>query len=222
MLAISKSVTRFNLAEILRSLELTQRQFNEINNLLNVPRSPLTDEEVDNMVEGYRFVDQLLADGTDLMARGNSHHLLEINTLVLCGIEHKNREEFAFPIQLSKEYFYDRERGNVAGLMEWSDLHADDDIWMKAAGMYVHILSRPQLFFEGNHRSATLIISFLLGRAGLPPFVLTPANAKPLLDQSKQLSDLKKSGFNVLFRFPRLRKHVASILPATLEQRHLL
>ena len=39
------------------------------------------------MIAGYAFVDALVADGIDLFALGSSKHLLELNTLVLCGIE---------------------------------------------------------------------------------------------------------------------------------------
>lgn len=219
---VATPVARFNISEIMRSLEQTQNEFNTINSSLNVRRSPLTSEAVANMVEGYRFVDQLLGRGTDLMAKGNSSLLLEINTLVLCGSNPRKREDFIFHIEQNKEYFYDNQKGDIGSLMEWTELHAGDDIWKKAAGLYIHIMSRPQLFFEGNHRSAILIVSFLLGREGYPPFVLTPYNAKRLFDQSKRLSDLRKSSLRAMIHFPRLRSRLTSTLRETLEQRHLL
>jgi hypothetical protein len=83
-------------------------------------------------------------------------------------------------------------------------------------------MSRPQLFFEGNHRSAILIVSFLLGREGYPPFVLTPTNAKALFDQSRQLSDLRKNSLRAMIQLPKLRNQLASTLKDTLELRHSL
>jgi hypothetical protein len=218
----AKPIARFNIAAIIFSLEQTQRQFTKINNSLNVRRSQLTSEAVANMVEGYRFIDQLLAQGTDLMAKGNSSLLLEVNTLVLCGSDQKKREDFIFHIEKNKEYFYDHQQGGIGSLMEWNDLHQSDNIWKKAAGLYTHIMSRPQLFFEGNHRSAILIVSFLLGREGYPPFVLTPINAKPLFDQSRQLSDLRKNSLRALIQLPKLRNQLSSTFKETLEQRHVL
>jgi len=106
--------------------------------------------------------------------------------------------------------------------MEWIEFHSSDDIWKRAAGLYIHIMSRPQLFFEGNHRSAILIVSFILGREGCPPFVLTPLNAKPLFDQTKRLSDLRKNSVRALIHLPKLRNQLASIFKATLVQRHML
>jgi len=215
-------VARFNMAEIIWSLKQTQRQFKKINKSLNVLRSPFTNEAVANMVEGYRFIDRLLADGTDLLAMGNSPLVLEVNTLVLCGADSKKRASFVRHIEQNKEYFYSNEEGGIASLMEWKEFHASDNIWKKAAGLYIHVMSQPQLFIEGNHRSAILMVSFLLAREGYPPFVLTPNNAKELLDQSKQLSELKKHGLRTLILLPKLRNQLAKTLKSTLEQRHLI
>jgi len=219
---VAAPAARFNMAQISWSLEQTQRQFKKINNSLNVRRSQLTSESVSNMVEGYRFINRLLSEGVDLLAKGNSSLLLEVNTLVLCGADQKKRKDFAFHIEKNKEYFYDQQRGDIGALMEWSDFHASDNIWKRAAGLYIHIMSRPQLFFEGNHRSAILIVSFMLGREGHPPFVLTAVNAKALFDQSKRLSDLRKNGLRALIHLPKLRNQLASTLRDTLEPRHLL
>lgn len=215
-------IARFNIAEIACSLEQAQLQFKQINKSLNVRRGSLTSEEVANMVEGYRFVDQLLAQGTDLFARGNSSLLLEINTLVLCGADKKNRENYILHIEQNKRQFYDDQHGGIGSLMEWLAFHATDNLWRKAAGLYIQITSQPQLFIEGNHRSAILMMSFMLGRAGYPPFVLTSDNAKEILDQSTPISDFKKHGFSALIYTPRLRNQLAITLQKSVEQRHSL
>lgn len=214
------SVARFNIAEVVRSLQQTQLQFKNINTTLNACRGPLTSEVVANMAEGYRFVDQLLAQGTDLFAMGHSSLLLEINTLVLCGSDDKNRESYRLHIEKTRQKFYDDREGGIGSLMEWYEFHGNDNLWRRAAGLYIHITSQPQLFIEGNHRSAILMVSFMLGRAGYPPFVLTPDNAKELLDQSKPISDLKKYGLNALIHTPRLRNQLAVTLQRGLDPRH--
>ncbi len=215
-------VARFNMAEIIWTLRQTQRQFKKINKTLNVRHTPFTNEMVSNMIVGYRFVDRLLAQGIDLFAIGNSRLFFEINTLILCGTDAKKRENFSAHIAQNEKYFYDNEGGGIGALMEWNEFHAGDNIWKKAAGLYIHIMSQPQLFIEGNHRSAILLVSFLLAREGHPPFVLSPSNAKELLDQSKQLSELKKHGLRTLILLPRLRNHLARTLRNTLEVRHRL
>lgn len=213
-------VARFDIGEIAASLRLTQQHFRKINKTLNARRSPLSDDTLANMLAGYRQIDKWLADGTDLLAMGNSSLIFEINTLVLCGTSQKRRASFAFQIERSKEYFYDNEEGGIGSLMEWSEFHSTDNIWKKAAGLYIQIMSRPQLFIEGNHRSAALLVSFLLGKEGYPPFVLTARNARELLNQSKQISDLKKHGIGALILLPKLRARLAETLKSTIEPRH--
>ncbi|MET0377801.1 MAG: hypothetical protein ABW049_02325 [Spongiibacteraceae bacterium] len=215
-------VARFNIAAIVCSLEQTQLQFKKINKSLNIRRGPLTDESVANMVDGYRFVDRILGQGADLFAMGNSSLLLEINTLVLCGADPENRKNYSVHIEQTRQKFYDDQQGGIGSLMEWCDFHVNDSLWRRAAGIYIQITSQPQLFIEGNHRSAILMVSFMLGRAGYPPFVLTPDNAKELLDQSNPISDLKKYGFSALIQTPRLRNQLAITLQKGLDQRHSL
>lgn len=177
-------------------------------------------ESVANMVNGYRFIDQLLAHGTNPFAMGNSALLLEVNALVLCGCDEQDRENFRLHIQQTRQKFYDDEQGGIGSLMEWYAFHENDNLWRKAAGLYIQITSQPQLFIEGNHRSAILLISYLLGREGYPPFVLTPDNAKELLDQTKSITELRKHGFSALIQTPRLCSRLAATLKGGLEERH--
>lgn len=216
------AIARFNIAEIHWSLKQTQWLFDEIDQSLNARRDPLTAETVENMVEAYNFVDQLLARKIDLFAMGNSSLLLEINALILCGNDNKNRKNYSLHIAQTRRQFYEDPQGGIASLMEWWDFHANDNLWRKVAGLYIQITSQPQLFFEGNHRSAILMVSYVLGREGYPPFVLTPDNAKELLDQSKSISDLRKHGFSALIQLPKLINQLAATLKQGLEQRHSL
>ena len=216
------SIARFNIAEIFRSLEQAQCLFDGVDSSISAGSDPTPGEAVANMVEGYRFVDRLLAEDVNLFAMGNSTLLLEINALVLCGPDGKDRENFSLHMEQTKRKFYDDEQGGIGSLMEWFGFHGNDNIWRRIAGLYIQITSWPQLFIEGNHRSAILMISYMLGREGYPPFVLTPGNAKALLDQSKSISDLKKGGFSTLIQTPWFCSQLAVILKGGLEQRHSL
>jgi hypothetical protein len=213
---------RFDIAEIQRSLEQTRFMFEGASATSDDSCGPMTSEAIANMVEGYRFVDQLLARGENPLAMGNSKLLLEINTLVLCGSGSGDRASFSLHIEQTARKFYDDEQGGIGSLMEWFGLHKHDNIWRRIAGLYIQVTSRPQLFIEGNHRSAILIASYILGQEGYPPFVLTPANAKALLDQSPSVSDLNKHGFSALIQIPRLCGQLATIFREGLEQRHSL
>jgi hypothetical protein len=216
------SIARFNIAEIVRSLKQAQLRLKKSNKSLEGVRGPLTSEEVANMVEGYRFIDQLLVQDIDLFAMGNSSLLLEINALVLCGADNKKRENYRLHIEQTRQKFYDDQQGGIGSFMEWFEFHKSENIWKMAAGLYIQVTSQPQLFIEGNHRSAILMLSFMLARKGYPPLVFTPGNAKELLDQSEPISDLKKHGFSALIHTPKLRNQLAITLQKSLDQRHLI
>ncbi|WP_232470147.1 MULTISPECIES: hypothetical protein, partial [Methylococcus] len=54
----------------------------------------------------------------------------------------------------------------IEGLMDWYALHRRESPWERAAGVYARVLSKPQLFIEGNHRSGSLIMSYILAQGG--------------------------------------------------------
>jgi hypothetical protein len=202
----------FDLPAIAAALRRTQAHFDEINRTLRVRRDPLDTEVVENLVEGYAFVDTLLRRRIDLFAPGGSQPLLEINRLVLCGSNYARRQRYAAHLLATEQHFYEEYQGGVGDLVEWVKAHSQADIWNRAAGVYVRILSKPQLFIEGNHRSGTLVVSYVLGREGLPPFVLSPDNAVTYFGPSALITNTSKSSLSMLFRMPTVRKCFARLL----------
>ena len=82
----------------------------------------------------------------------------------------------------------------------------------RAAGVYIRILSEPQLFIEGNHRTGALIMSYLLAREGHAPFVLTEDNAREYLDPSSVFKKSKKHTLVMRFKMPGLTRAFADYL----------
>jgi len=78
--------------------------------------------------------------------------------------------------------------------------------------VYVRILSQPQLYIEGNHRTGALIMSYILMRDGKAPFVLTVDNAKAYFDPSTLIKETKKTATTLLTKLPRMKKRFASFL----------
>ena len=76
----------------------------------------------------------------------------------------------------------------------------------------MRILSKPQLFIEGNNRSGSLIVSYLLMRAGLPPFVLTLDNAEGYFNPSSVIRNSAKHGVKALYELPKIKKKYAAFL----------
>lgn len=134
------------------------------------PRGPDT---LRRLALGYAYVDALLAAHVDLFAYGSSPHLLELNHRVLCGVTPERRQQYAGHIAETERRFYDDSNGGVGEVVDWYRRNAGRRPAALAAGMFVEIVSTPQLFIEGNQRTGTLVAAYLLARAGLPPMVVT-------------------------------------------------
>jgi len=182
----------------------------------------LGDDVIRNMVAGYGLVDTLVADGVDLFAVGNSRHLLELNTTVLCGTDPSDRAEYARHLQMTEQRFYEQQDGGIRDLIEWYQGRGGESVWMRAAGVYVRMLSRPQLYVEGNHRTGALAMSYILVRENEPPFVLTTENALTYFDPSAVIKDTEKQGLAMRFRSPAVIRQLASFLAEHADRAFLL
>jgi len=157
-----------------------------------------------------------------LFAIGASKHFLELNALVLCGTDPLERIREDAHLTATAQRFYEEDRGTISDLAAWYALHRDETAWTRAAGVYVRLLSEPQLFIEGNHRTGALIMSCILVRDGQPPFVLSIDNAQGYFDPSTLITKTKKTPIGMLFRIPKLKKEFASFLRENADDRYLL
>lgn len=211
-----------DLKAIESSLRAVQRNFSEINRVINTARDSLDDQVVANMMAGYRYVDTLAADGVDLFAIGASQHFLELNALVLCGTNPHQRASEEGHLKATARRFYEEDRGTISDLAAWYALHVGETVWSRAAGVYVRLLSEPQLFIEGNHRTGALVVSCILVREGFPPFVLSVDNAQSYFDPSTLITKTKKTALSILFRIPKLKNEFAAFLREKADDRYLL
>ncbi len=213
---------RLNLAAIECSSRAVQKDFPRINEHLSSHRDTLNDEMVENMMSGYAFVDAAIANRTNLFAMGYSAYLLELNNIVLYGPKGEQRKLFSKQIRASEERLYEQNEGGIGDMLEWYESHKNESVWQRAAGVYIRILSQPQLYIEGNHRTGALVMSYLLTREGQPPFVLTVDNAKEYFDPSALIRRTKKRSIEMLVRLPKLKKHFARFLQDQIHLPHLL
>jgi hypothetical protein len=210
-----------DLVAIEASLREVQENFAGVNSGLGSPREPLDRFAVDNMMAGYAFTEELVVGKVDLFAIGQLRLFLEMNALVLCGRDEQVRLDSAQHLAATDKYFFDNVDGGVRDVVEWHALHANGSAWMRAAGVYIRILSEPELFIEGNHRTGALIISYILARAGHPPFVLTVPDAKEFFDWSTLFGSKRKSGFFLRWQMPWLTHRFAKFLIAHADPRFL-
>src|SRR5262247_4432905 len=203
---------RLDLKAIEQSLRDVQREFPKINELLDSRRDSMTDDVLDNMLAGYTFVDQAVADGIDLFTLRHATAFLELNHIVLCGLDEQVRQEYQSHLEATTQRFYEQEEFNIDDILRWYYRHEKESAWKRAAGVYVRILSQPQLYIEGNHRTGALIMSYLLVREGKAPFVLTVDNAKAYFDPSTLIKATKKTATTMLTKLPGMKKRFAEFL----------
>lgn len=213
---------RLNLQAIEASLRTVQKNFASINASLHCRRETMADEIVANMMAGYEFVDQLVADRSTLFSLGHLRWLLELNALVLCGRDPRERERHAEHLAATEEHFYGERDDGIRDVVEWYELHKSESVWKRAAGVYIRVLSEPQLFIEGNHRTGALIMSFILATESQPPFVLSVDNARSYFDPSTLITKTSKRSVAMLFRMPKLKKEFAVFLREQADDRYLL
>lgn len=203
---------RLDLPAIEHALRKVQSRFAELSKHFTEPRDPLTDEVLDNVLEGYALIDDYVARGVDLFDLQQLNLMLEINATVLCGREPERRLEYAQHLVATEEHFFNNVEGGIKYLFNWYVAHRNESVWKRAAGVYVRILSEPQLFLEGNNRSGSLIVSYLLMREGLPPFVLTLDNAEGYFNPSSVIRNSAKHGVRALYELPKIKKKYAAFL----------
>ncbi len=201
-----------NLPEIQRSLRRVQRNFESINERLDVRRDPLEDIIVDNMLLGYKYVDWLLEKNVNLLHRRGLHHILELNHIVLCGDDPEIRKEFHLHVTATTDRFYGQKECNIGKIVSVYNKRQDKSAWKKAAAVYIYLISQPQLFFEGNHRTGALLMSYILANAGKPPFVLSVDNAQAYFNPSTLAKLTRKSMVAKMWKLPKIQKKFAKFL----------
>ncbi len=203
---------RLDLPAIERALRDLQANFAQLSQHFTEQRDPLSDEVLHNMLAGYALIDDYVACGVDLFDLQQVNLMLEINATVLCGTDAARRVEFTEHLAATEKHFFNNEQGGIKDLYHWYSAHRSETVWKRAAGIYVRILSKPQLFIEGNHRSGSLIVSYLLMRSGHSPFVLSLNNAEGYFNPSSVIRNSAKHGVKALFELPKIKKKYAAFL----------
>lgn len=180
-----RSHTSIDRAAIEASLRAVQADFERLNSLLRIRKQPLSDVVIENMLEGYEYVDYLVAQNIDVFCAKGIGHLLSMNMIVHFGTDVVSiRDKCAGYSRAAADRFLGSHDGHTEitvkgtneSVQKWYRRHERDGVWKRSAGVYVAILSHPQAFPEGNHRTGSLAASYLLLRDAKAPFVLNPDN----------------------------------------------
>jgi prophage maintenance system killer protein len=187
----------FDIENISQNYELVIADFDRINKIIRCKRDKFDRAIAGNMLHAYNHINNLLAAAPE-KAILSWQDMLELNIVVHLGIQPETREEYYGFVRHTEEKFGKQ----LPPLMKWYDRHEhnEDDPYKIAAGLYVRVLSEPQLFIEGNHRTGSLIANYYLLMKGEAPFVLTPQNAVEFFDLA---SDVKFQKQDIGSKFKR-------------------
>lgn len=183
---------------------------------------PMTADALRRIGEGYRFVDTLLADRVEIFRYGASAALLELNHRVLCGVTPERRVQFSGHIAETERWFYDRPDAGVGALFGWLERTREQPPVALAAGIFVQVVSHPQLFIEGNSRTAALLASYVLARAGLPPFVVTTALYPAYRDVVERCGAIERGRLTSAFAVSAAASQAAAFIRDAADPRFLL
>lgn len=184
--------------------------------------SQMASDVIEGMAAGYRQVDHLLATGLDLLSYGGTRHLLELNHIVLCGPDPRRREQFRGHLAATEHWFYDRSDAGIGTLFEWSRRHLGLGPVERAAGLFLCAVSSPQLFLEGNRRTATLLASHALAQGGEPPLVVTATTFPRYAALADRCAAIERDAISSLFDREHLTLQLRALIGELADPRFLL
>ncbi|HTW65360.1 MAG TPA: hypothetical protein VME17_12115 [Bryobacteraceae bacterium] len=211
---------RLRLGRIDDELREVQRYFPAINALLNSRRDEFTDTVRQNMVAAYEFLDAAVSQDLDLFSDEGLEALLQLNHLVLLGRGY-DPAEFRRHISVTRQQFFDNFLQYVKPLRRWYRKHETDNPYKVAAQVYIGVLSQPQLYQEGNHRTGSLIASGILLQNGCPPFVLTRENAVAYFNPSSEIKFTDKRTVRGKLRLPKYQHDFRDFLRRNVNQAYV-
>jgi hypothetical protein len=157
-MSVKRLRLRLHLGRIEEELSDVQRHFPAINALLNSRRDEFTDTVRQNMLAAYEFLDAVVNDNLDLFSDEGLEALLQLNHLVLLGRGYDPRK-FGRHISVTRRQLFDNFRQYVEPIRRWYRKHETDNPYKVASQVYVGVLSQPQLYQEGNHRTGSLMLA---------------------------------------------------------------
>ena len=179
----------FDVDEIYKNYKTVQSNFSGINQEINCQRDDFDNSVVTNLVHALDYLNQHIKSESKESAL-NPHTMLELNAIVHLGFNRDARKEYRGFLKQTHDKF----QKYFPDLQAWYKRHEHnhDDPYKIAAGIYVRVLAEPQLFFDGNHRTGSIIANYYLLKKEQNPFVLTTENAVEFFNLASDIKFKKK------------------------------
>ena len=205
-----RRILRLDLGAIEQSLAGVQRDWQRIESELSKRSigkkdAPFNSQLKASMIAAYGHLDTLLRDGVRPFSQDGIREICRLNEFVHYGDDKALMREYRHAIAVNEEKYY----RNIRPIVKWHDSHmkGEPHPLKVASEVYVAILGYPQLFIEGNHRTGSIIASWIDLYHGHPPFVLSCENAISYFEPSAEIKSFAdKSTWIGKARLPKYNK----------------
>jgi hypothetical protein len=191
-------------AEVLRNWQAIDDQLDTLH--IGRKDTPFDATVMENMLIAWDYLDFFIRKKDySLLSDKGGPDMLEINHRVHYGLDGTLREEYRKAIKATAEKFTSRvgpirkyyRKKNAAGT----------SVNKLAAEVYIAILGMPQLYIEGNHRSGSIVASWINLVHKKPPFVLSVDNAIAFFQPAQEIKKFdKRSVWRSFTKLPKYRK----------------
>lgn len=160
---------------------------------------------MENMLTAWDFIDYVIRKEIDLISVRGWPDMIEVNNRVHYGEDYELRQEYKKAIDAATEKFTSLIHPIEKYYRKKIRDHAS--IYKVAAEVFISILGMPQLFVEGNHRSGSVIASWINLAYRKPPFVLTVDNAVAFFEPAQEIKKFnKRSVWRSVTKLPKYKK----------------
>ena len=184
-------------------------------------KDPFNADVRTKMMTAYKSLDNLLRKGVEPFSSEGIDQMCELNNLVHYGLDPQLRLEYLSAIDANcKKYCK-----NIDPIINWYEKHMKKEPHplKVAAEVYVAILGHPQLFIEGNHRTGSIIASWISMYYDHPPFILSPENAIAYFKPSSEIKlKADKCSWRGRSRLPKYRSEFKKFWEENIDWNYVL
>ncbi len=168
--------------------------------------TPFDSVVMENMLCAWEYLDFIIRKKDyGLFSEKGGPDMLEINHRVHYGLDRELRSEYRKAIDSTTEK-YSR---LIAPLRKYyrKKMKKHTSANKVAAELYIAILGMPQLYIEGNHRSGSIVASWVNLVHKNPPFVLTVDNAISFFAPAQEIKKFdQRTAWRSMTKLPKYKK----------------
>lgn len=189
--------------EVLQNWEAIDSKLDELK--IGRKDTPFDTWLMENMLTAWDYIDYFIrTKDYGLLSRKGGPHMLEINHRVHYGENYTLRDEYRKAIEATTEKFSTQ----IVPIRKYYKKHMQSEASVNrvASEVFIAILGMPQLYIEGNHRSGSIVASWINMAHNKPPFVLTVENAITFFQPAQTIKKFnKRSMWRSLTELPKYK-----------------